>query len=355
MSYKFKGASETAMLLGQNAEAVCHHYLSNGHRAGNYWLVGNVRNDKGRSLYVRLRGPSSGPQARGKWTDAATGEYGDLLDLIRVQGNHHMLRDVLEEAHKFLTLPRTEYFAPANHGTAAIRTDEEVVAAAHRLFNSARPISDTIAETYLISRHITVPDQASLRFHSNVYYRDDDGNRSAHPALLAAVHDNDGKFRAINRIWIDRRGSGIALIPTPKKALGHLLGNAVRFGQPGSILIVGEGVETILSLKTARPDLAMAAALTANHLAAFIPPPHIKHLIIARDNDDAGKHAASALTERAQQEGKIPHTIVPNGNDFNLDLNRYGKVYMRDRLTGILADIYLSMSLSTGKQGLGDH
>lgn len=341
MSHRFKGASETAILLGQNAEAVCHHYLSNGHRAGNYWLVGNIQNDKGRSLYVRLRGPSSGPQAAGKWTDAATGEFGDLLDLIRVQSNHHILKDAIDEAHAFLALPRPEYIAPSGHGTSAIRTDTQVVAAANRLFNSARPIGGTIAETYLNGRGIIVPAQTSLRYHPHVYYWDDDGNRSAHPALLAAVHDNDGKFMAVNRIWIDRQCSGIALIPTPKKALGHLLGNAVRFGEPGTILIVGEGVETILSLKTARPDLAMAAALTANHLAAFIPPSRIKNLIIARDNDEAGKRAARALAKRSQFDGINPHIIVPTCNDFNLDLNRYGKPFMEDRLTEILADIYL--------------
>ena len=68
--------------LAEHAEAVCKHYLSNGRRCGNYWIVGDVNNHAGRSLYVRLKGPLSGKGARGKWTDAATGENGDLLDLI---------------------------------------------------------------------------------------------------------------------------------------------------------------------------------------------------------------------------------------------------------------------------------
>ncbi len=41
-----------------------------------------VRNTPGHSLFVRLRGPDSGKGAAGKWTNAATGEHGDLLDLI---------------------------------------------------------------------------------------------------------------------------------------------------------------------------------------------------------------------------------------------------------------------------------
>lgn len=62
-------AAILARHLAANAEDVCRRYLSNGRRSGRYWLVGDVRNSKGRSLYVRLDGPLSGPGAAGKWTD----------------------------------------------------------------------------------------------------------------------------------------------------------------------------------------------------------------------------------------------------------------------------------------------
>ncbi len=47
-------AADLAHRLARNAEAVCRHYLSNGHREGRYWLVGDVANTPGRSLFVRL-------------------------------------------------------------------------------------------------------------------------------------------------------------------------------------------------------------------------------------------------------------------------------------------------------------
>ena len=62
-------AAELAHRLARNAEAVCRYYLSNGHREGRYWVVGDVANTPGRSLYVRLHGPLSGKGAAGKWTD----------------------------------------------------------------------------------------------------------------------------------------------------------------------------------------------------------------------------------------------------------------------------------------------
>ena len=49
--------------------------------AGNHWIVGDVRNTPGRSMHVRLKDNAKGPA--GKWVDEATGEYGDLLDVIR--------------------------------------------------------------------------------------------------------------------------------------------------------------------------------------------------------------------------------------------------------------------------------
>ena len=62
-------ATDLAHRLAREAEAVCRHYLSNGRRMGRYWIVGDVANTPGRSLYVRLYGPPSGKRAAGKWTE----------------------------------------------------------------------------------------------------------------------------------------------------------------------------------------------------------------------------------------------------------------------------------------------
>ena len=64
-----RDASALAHRLAREAEAVCRHYLSNGRREGRYWLVGDVRNTPGRSMFARLKGPESGRGAAGKWTD----------------------------------------------------------------------------------------------------------------------------------------------------------------------------------------------------------------------------------------------------------------------------------------------
>ncbi len=92
-------ASELARRLGEYAEAVCREYLSNGHRSGNHWIVGDVRNTRGRSMHVRLKPNAKG--AAGKWVDEATSEYGDLLDVIRESCGLVEFREVADEDRHF--------------------------------------------------------------------------------------------------------------------------------------------------------------------------------------------------------------------------------------------------------------
>ena len=61
--------------LARAAEAVCCRYLSNGVRKGRYWIVGDINNTPGRSLYVRLRGDDTGKGAAGKWAEYVAPTY----------------------------------------------------------------------------------------------------------------------------------------------------------------------------------------------------------------------------------------------------------------------------------------
>ena len=325
-------AAELARRLAHNAEAVCRHYLSKGRRSGRYWIIGDVQNTPGRSLYVRLQGPDYGPGAAGKWTDAATGEHGDLLDLIAHNRSLRQFGDVLDEARSFLALPR----APASSLTTK-RAEAGTPEAARRLFHAGHPIPGTPAEAFLRARGITGHiDWPSLRFHPSVYYRtDEDAPLELWPALLAAVTDLDGTITGILRTWLDQNRPAKAPLADPRRAMGHLLGNAVRFGRAVDILAAGEGVETMLALKSALPRLPMAAGLSANHLAALELPPALRRLYVARDNDAAGRHAAERLRERAS--GIDVRELIPVHADFNLDLCRLGADGVRSFLARQLA------------------
>jgi hypothetical protein len=181
-------ASELARRLARDAEAVCRHYLSKGHRSGRYWIAGDVQNTPGQSLYVRLSGPDYGPGAAGKWTDAATGEHGDLLDLITLNRDLPCLTDAMDEARGFLALPRPAPASP-RHAPRTPPAPHGSSEAARRLFRVGHPVPGTPAEAYLRARGITAKlDWPALRYHPSVYYRaDEDAELELWPALLAAV------------------------------------------------------------------------------------------------------------------------------------------------------------------------
>lgn len=65
----YSETEEVIRALAENAESVCRHYLPAGRREGSYWIVGDLQNNPGRSLFVRLTGPASGPGAAGKFTE----------------------------------------------------------------------------------------------------------------------------------------------------------------------------------------------------------------------------------------------------------------------------------------------
>lgn len=313
-------AGELARALARNAEAVCRRYLSNGRRQGRYWLVGDAQNRPGRSLFVRLTGPDSGKGAAGKWTDAATGEHGDLLDIIARAERLESLRDILAEARRFLSLPQTD---PATRRIPVATGSSD---AARRLFHAGTPIAGTLAERYLVSRGISdLGALPALRFHPSCFYREHPkAPRQAWPAMLAAVTTLDGTISGVHRTWLARDGSAKAPIANPRRAMGSLLGNGVRFGVAADVMAAGEGIETMLSLRCLLPSMPMVAALSAAHLAALVLPLGLRRLYIAQDMDDAGANAARALAARAMNSGVDALMLNSRLGDFNDDLRVIG-------------------------------
>ena len=321
-------ASELAQRLARDAEAVCRHYLSAGRREGRYWLVGDVRNTPGRSMFVRLKESAKGPA--GKWTDAATAEHGDLLDVIRESCGLVDFKDVADEARTFLSLPHPEPEPdrPRSRTQSAPTGSPE---AARRLFAMSQPISRTVVETYLRSRGIAaLHGTGSLRFHPRCYYRPDEHSPTeTWPAMIGSVTDLSGHLTGAHRTWLDPGGFseatlGKAPIDTPRRAMGDLLGHAVRFGVAGEVMAAGEGIETMLSLRCVLPTMPMVAALSAAHLSAILFPDTLRRLYIARDDDSAGDGAMATLIDRAQEAGIEAIVISPRLGDFNEDLRLLG-------------------------------
>lgn len=331
-------ATELARRLGDHAEAVCREYLSNGHRSGNHWIVGDVRNTQGRSMHVRLRTNAKGPA--GKWVDEQSGEHGDLLDVIEHSCGLTEFRDVTDEARRFLAMPRPQLQnAGAQREPAAASGSPD---AARRLFAMSQPITSTLAERYLAGRGILLPTHGrTLRFHPGCYYRDlVTGATQTLPALIAAITDLDGRLTGLQRTWLNPNGDGKAHVDDPRRSLGRLLGNGIWLGlEPGApvpVMAAGEGFETMASLRTVMPTLPVAAATSANHLAGLTFPPGCTRLYIAADADAAGRLGIERLGQRAGAAGILALALRPRLGDFNDDLRHLGPTQLaaglRDQL-----------------------
>ena len=328
-------AADTAAALSAHAEAVCRRYLPNGRRQGPYWCAGDVRGAEGRSLFVRL----SPPGVPGRWQDANTGEHGDLLDLVRLATGARSLREALAEARRFLAQPLKS--------TSSHRDTYDRTVAARNLWHRCRPIDGSHGEAYLHARGIRRCRFPALRFHGALPYRSEAGGWRRYPALVAAVAGDE--VSGVHRSWLDPVHPVLAPVSRPRKALGRIHGLAVRFGEPttASTLLVGEGIETVLSLVTVLPDGALraadpsgtfaAAALSAGSLGAFVPPTHIARLIVAQDRDKAGGRAARRLQLRCTRLGIASAVLLPAGNDFNDDLRSFGPEPLAHRLAPLVS------------------
>ncbi|MET4204904.1 toprim domain-containing protein [Bradyrhizobium sp. LA6.12] len=270
-------------------------------------------------------------------TDAATGEHGDLLDIIRESLALRDFREVAEEARRFLKLPRSEEQSLPRPVRPVVPAGSQE--AARRLFAISGPIEGTLVETYLQRRGISqIQHGGSLRFHPRCYYRPDEHlPTETWPAMIGSVTDLEGRITGVHRTWLDPHGFdrvrlGKAPIDTPRRAMGDLLGNAVRFGVVDDVLTAGEGIETMLSLRYVLPTLPMTAALSANHLSAMLLPPGLRRLYIARDADAAGDAVQAILTQRAEAAGIEAIALSPRLGDFNEDLHIFGLAALRAAL-----------------------
>ncbi len=186
---------------------------------------------------------------------------------------------------------------------------------AKRLWLEAQPIAGTLAETYLRGRGITCDLPPALRFHPATWHGP---TAKRYPALVAAVQG--AGLPAVHRTYLRPDGSGKAYIDPPKAMLGATAGGAVRLTDGPSWLVVGEGIESTISLSCGLLDgpATLWAGLSTSGLRGLRLPSQPGRLTIACDGDTPGRAAAKVLAERAHALGWQVGICDPGtGADFN--------------------------------------
>jgi phage/plasmid primase-like uncharacterized protein len=112
-----------------------------------------------------------------------------------------------------------------------------------------------------------------------------------------------------------------------KASLGGVWGGAIRL-EPfagGVPLVVAEGIETAASAGRLMGSPAWAAISAGNLARGLLLPSEARNVIIAADQDKAGRDAARDAWHRWHAEGRSVRIATPDGTgDFN-DLVRGGR------------------------------
>lgn len=194
--------------------------------------------------------------------------------------------------------------------------NDSATASFRRRWREAVPAEGTPADRYLrqtrrIPRETPLP--RTLRYHPRLWHKDE---RRWLPALIAAVQDLDGTLVAVHRTYL--HGCEKAPIQEPKKALGPITGAAVRLAPAADGMLIGEGIEDVLTVMaaTGRPGWA---ALGNGNMSKMVLPPDVRSVIILADNDPPGLKSAYEAAERWDREGRqVRISRPPVGvKDFN--------------------------------------
>jgi hypothetical protein len=316
-------ANDIARLLARSIDSLVLDLLSAGKRKGHEWFVGSVAGEPGHSLGVHLTGAKAGI-----WSDFATGDSGDALDLVRAVLDVDMA-EALRWSRRWLgiddgtaDLPTRPAFEPANQ-PVSVDPDRW-----RGPWDKAVPIAGTLAATYLAARGLVFEDPRGrvLRFARRRARKSEADELEYHPALLAALSDvYTGEQCGLINIYLRPDGSDRLRDQKGKTVHGRAKGAAVMlspFDEPTYGLTTCEGVETGIAVLMS--GLApLWACGGASVLSSFPVLSGIEALTVAADadNNNAGQRAAAAAVERWRRAGRAAVIAAPPAGDW-ADLRR---------------------------------
>jgi putative DNA primase/helicase len=194
------------------------------------------------------------------------------------------------------------------------RDDAKRTEAALAIWQAAIPAGGTPVEAYLATRGLHLELPTTLRFHAGLKHP----SGSIWRVMVALVTcGSDDTPLAIHRTFLARDGGGKAPVDSQKMMLGPCRGGAVRLAASGSVLMVGEGIETCLAAMQATGHPTWAA-LSTSGLRTLDLPRDVRDVIVLADGDEPGEAAARDCAWRWKRDGRrVRIARPPQGLDFN--------------------------------------
>ena len=254
----------------------------------------------------------------GRWSDFATGDRGItpislfayLTGLPYAQAGFRLAETL--NGTSYLRIAKLEIRRPLLKPTNQANLDYAL-----RLWNLSFPGRNTVVEKYLNSRNIVTGIPDDIRFLPGHKHKP---SGQIYTVMLAAIRRWPSKeLIAVHRTWLLPDGSGKAKIEPQRMMLGNSFGGAVQLSPAAEAMVICEGLETGLSVSQVAKLPVWAGLSTSGIKGVSLPNlPLGKNIIIACDNDMAGRKAAMQAAERWTKEDRIVQLAFPPENqDFN--------------------------------------
>jgi len=311
-------AAELARALAEHAEQLTRELLPGGHLERNRdWRCGSVAGEAGTSLVVCLAG-----HKRGRWHDFATGDGGDMLDLVAATQDL-AAGEAMAWAKRRLGLDEGEAQIRTLHRGDATSEPPPDPNRWRPAWDSAGPIPGTLAEVYLAGRGLAFADVHGdvLRFLARrARLKPDTTDQfEHHPAMLALLRDVlTGEPCGIVNVFLQPGGHDRIRDGKGKTVTGRAGGAAVMLSEFEDVtygLTICEGPETAIAVDMSgqAPVWALGGA---GNLGTFPVLAGIEALTIAADTGEAGQKAAREVAARWRKAGREVRTITPPTDDW---------------------------------------
>jgi DNA primase len=188
---------------------------------------------------------------------------------------------------------------------------------ARKFFREGSAVAGTPAEVYLRARGITMSLPDCLRFGMIPSWRNKETREwgRKRPALICGAEDGTGAIVGIQRIFFkgDDAATGKA---DCKLSLGTIKGSALRLEPAAETIVMCEGPEDGLSVMQEGPGFPVWVPFGTSMMPAVQFPPIVRRVVIAGQNNTAGRIAANKAALALLDRG-LTATFAWPGDQFD--------------------------------------
>ncbi len=216
-----------------------------------------------------------------------------------------------KEAYRLIANDDLPTWTPAERAVAQAEERLERLADeqdARKFFKEGVPVAGTDGEVYLRARGIVIDMPDTVRFGMIPSWRNKETKEwgRKRPALMFGAEDLTGAIVGIQRIFFPGDDARLGKADC-KLSLGSIRGSVCRLGPAEETIILPEAPEDGASIMQEGPGFPVWIPFGTSMMPQVLFPPIVKRVIIARQNNTAGRvasnKAAIALVNRGLEVG----------------------------------------------------